>query len=147
MTISLYEVTKIPVERFLPKILEKVRQSGSRALVLAENEEKVKDLSHILWTYAQHSFLVHGTKEDGKAEHQPIWLTNESKNLNNASILVLMDGRKDVNISSYERCLDIFDGTHNEALLKAKARQDHYKQEGYDVTYWQQDSTGQWIKS
>lgn len=147
MIVSLYEVTKSPIERILPKLLEKVQQSGSRALVLGENEEKIKEFSNILWTYAQHSFLAHGTKEDGRAEHQPIWLTNESKNLNNASILVLTDGRIDVNVGAYERCLDIFDGSHNEALVKAKERQDRYKQEGHDVAYWRQDSTGQWIKS
>jgi len=146
MDISLYQVTAMPVERVVAQLLEKTQDARQRAVVLGESEEKIEQISHFLWTYAQQSFLTHGTRKDGRAEHQPIWLTSQMENPNKASLLILIDGREDIALSSFERCFDVFDGTHPSFLALAKDRQKKYEQGGHNVVFWRQESSGRWEK-
>jgi len=145
--ISFYEIIASPVERVLPKLLEKVKSSGKRAVILVESEEKVEALSHVLWTYAQQSFLAHGTKKEGRAENQPIWLTNVPENPNNASVLILVDGCEDRNVDSYERCLYLYDGSLKESVSLAKEKKAIYEQQGHRIVTWRQDPSGQWVNN
>jgi DNA polymerase-3 subunit chi len=144
--VSLYHLTTTPVEKVLPKLLEKIIASGKRSVVLANSEERVEMLNNALWTYAQGSFLPHGTCKDGFPEHQPIWLSTHTDHLNGAHILVLTDGVTPPTLENYERCIDIFDGLDEDATTLAKKRIQHYNNNGHDVTYWQQDPKGVWEK-
>lgn len=144
--ISLYHLTTTPVEKVLPKLLEKVVASGKRGLVLAGSEERVESLNAALWTYSSGSFLPHGTRKDGFAGHQPIWLSTTVDNPNNADILVLTDGMDVPALDNFERCIDIFDGLDEEAVTLAKKRIQHYNNNGHNVTYWRQGPKGTWEK-
>ena len=68
------------------------------------------------------SFLPHGTRRDGEPETQPIYLTDESDNLNRAAVRVLLSGVEAAPFAAddYERVLLLFDGRDEEA--KAEAR-------------------------
>ena len=142
--VSFYHLQRTPLERALPKLLEKVLESGYRALVMAGSGERVEALNAALWTYEQRSFLPHGGPDDGHAAHQPIYLTAAHENPNGATVLVLVDGVDHGRIGEYERCLDIFDGNDPEALDAARARWRARTAEGYAVTYWQQSPGGGW---
>ena len=63
--IRFYHLQKSPLERVLPQLLEKVLAKGDRAVVMAGSEERVEALNTLLWTYAQQSFLPHGSTRDG----------------------------------------------------------------------------------
>ena len=65
--IAFYQLRRTPLEKALPKLLEKVLESGRRAVVLAASEERAEALNAALWTYEQGSFLPHGTARDGNA--------------------------------------------------------------------------------
>lgn len=80
------------MENVLPKLLEKAYETGKSVLVRVGNEERVEFLNALLWTYNDQSFLPHGSKKDGNAELQPIWLTSGTDNPNMASLLFLVDG-------------------------------------------------------
>src|SRR5690606_9646272 len=82
--ISFYHLTRQPLNKALPRLLEKVLAAGHRALVLAGSEERVEDLDAALWTYDPDSFLPHGSRVLGHAARQPIYLTTAEENPNKA---------------------------------------------------------------
>lgn len=144
--IGFYHLVRSPLEKALPKLLEKVLESGARAVVMAGSGERVETLNAVLWTYHPNSFLPHGSARDGKPEQQPIWLTERDENPNGATILVLTDGASSGQIDRYARCLEIFDGGDPEAVSRARERWRTYKDAGHNVTYYQQTDTGGWAK-
>lgn len=144
MRIDFYHLQKSPLEKALPQLVEKVLESGQRAVVMAGSDAKVESLNSLLWTYDPKSWLPHGSAKDGKAEEQPIWLTIEDENPNNAAILILTDGKTSANLGKYNRCLNIFDGNDNEALTKARTLWKESKDSENELHYWQQTELGGW---
>ena len=80
--IGFYHLTRSKLEQALPRLLEKVLESGARAVVRAGSDERIRFLNTNLWTYDQDTFLPHGSAAEGEAAHQPIWLTTEQENPN-----------------------------------------------------------------
>ncbi len=143
--VSFYHLQREPLEVALPKILEKVLERGLRAVVMAASRERVAVLDEQLWTYRRQSFLPHGAAGDGRAREQPIYLTTEAENPNGATVLVLVDGADPADKSKFDRCLDMFDGNDAPAVAAARDRWQACKDQGFDVTYWQQGPRG-WQK-
>ena len=142
--VGFYHLTRTPLERALPRLLEKVWGSGRRAVVLAGSQERAEALNALLWTYDPASFLPHGTARDGKPAEQPIWLTTVDENPNAATVLVLVDGMGSDALAAFERCLDLFDGNDPDAVLAARERWKAARQAGHALTYWQQTEQGGW---
>lgn len=143
--IGFYHLQRTPLDRALPKLLERVLQAGKRAVVMASSPERVEALNAGLWTYSNDGFLPHGAAADGQAEHQPIWLTVADENPNGATVLLLADGASSARLADYERCLDMFDGNNDDAVAAARQRWAAYKAAGHALTYWQQTANG-WEK-
>lgn len=144
--IGFYHLTRSPLERALPKLLEKVLESGARAVVMAGSEERIDALNALLWTYDSASFLPHGTTQEGDAPDQPIWLTTDDENPNEAGILVLTDGATSDHVADFDRCLELFDGRDDAAVGAARDRWRAYSEAGHALTYWQQNDRGGWEK-
>jgi DNA polymerase-3 subunit chi len=141
--VSFYHLLSSPLEKAMPKLLEKIVAANQRAVVMAPNDELVEKYNELLWTYSSRIFLPHGSKNDGYSDQQPIYLTAGNENPNNASLLVLTNGIE-TEISNYEKCFDIFDGSDEQQLSKARARYQTYKKQGYAITYWKQTVSGGW---
>jgi DNA polymerase-3 subunit chi len=144
--IGFYHLDKMPLDRALPRLLERGLAAGFRIVVLAGSAERVAHLDAVLWTYDDASFLPHGSRRDGRAEHQPVWLTDSDENPNRADMLVLTDGAASTRLAEYRRCLDLFDGNDEAALAAARERWRAAKTIGHTLTYWQQTGTG-WAKN
>ena len=144
--IRFYHLHRTPLERALPGLLEKILERGSRAVVVADSEERVEALNALLWSYSQRSFLPHGSCRDGAAAEQPIWLTTEPENPNGASVLVLTDGARAADLEGFEICCELFDGNDAGAVEAARDRWKTYAAAGHTVTYWQQTERGGWAK-
>ena len=48
--------------------------------------------------------------------------------------------------AAYERIVLLFDGEDDDAVAAARARWSEAKAQGFDVTYWQPDEQGRWVK-
>jgi len=144
--IGFYHLTRWPLEQALPRLLEKVLASGLRAVVLAGSPERVQALSDRLWTYQPDSWLPHGCARDGEAALQPIWLTADDENPNGATVLVACDGAVPRAVEEFDRCLDLFDGTDEQAVVAARQRWKQWKEAGHVLTYYQQSESGGWIE-
>lgn len=137
-----YHLTQWPLERALPPLLEKTLERGWRALVRAGSSERLDHLNEHLWSWSDDSFLPHGlAKEDGAAV-QPVLLTTEMSNDNQADVLFVVDHAETGDISSFTRTILIFDGNDDNAMASARAEWRRAKENDLEVSYWQQSETG-----
>lgn len=144
--VAFYHLQTSPLEQVLPRLLERTLAAGKRALVLTGSAERAEALADVLWTYDPASWLPHGTRQDGRPEAQPVWLSERDDNANGAHFLFLTDGADSALVAAYERCFDLFDGRDGEAVAAARRRWSARKAEGHRVTYWQQSEAGRWEK-
>jgi DNA polymerase III subunit chi len=143
--VGFYHLLSTPLERALPRLLERALGQGHRIVVQAGSPERVEHLNALLWTYDEAGFLPHGSARDGNPGAQPIWLTHESENPNGASILFLVDGVAMEDLTGFTRCIDMFDGNNSEAVAAARDRWRAASAAGHTLTYWQQTEKG-WEK-
>lgn len=141
-----YQLERQPLDQVLPGLLEKTLERGWRAVVQAGTEERLEALDTLLWTYADDSFLPHGTARDGFADQQPVFLTASDTNPNGATVRFLVDGADSAGLAGYTRVVYLFDGRDEDARLKAREQWKRAKAEGHAVTYWQQSDRGRWEK-
>lgn len=142
--IGFYHLQKTTLEQALPRLLEKILQVGQRAVVMAGSVERVSFLDQFLWTSQADSWLPHGSAHDGDADRQPIYLTAEDENPNNAEILLLTDGVVSKRLTEFARCLTLFDGKDEAAVQASRALWKEWKSLGFDLTYYQQTDRGGW---
>lgn len=144
--VDFYHLQKQTLEQVLPKLLEKAYETKNNVIVKIGNEERVEFLNSHLWTYDDTAFIPHGSKKDGFADQQPIWLTTSNDNPNQASMLFLVDGATASveEISTYTRIFNIFDGTLAPALEQARHFWKELKAAEIEANYWQQDDSGRW---
>jgi DNA polymerase-3 subunit chi len=143
--IGFYHLLATPLERALPRLLERARAGGYRIVVRAASSERIEHLSALLWTYDEASFLAHGSAKDGNAANQPIWLSERADNPNDAAMLVLVDGVEAEDLAAFTRCADLFDGNDESAVAAARERWRRAAAAGHTLTYWQQTPAG-WEK-
>ena len=143
--VGFYHLRTTPLERALPRLLERAHADGHRIVVLAGSAERVAHLDGLLWTYNEASFLPHGSARDASMARQPIFLTERDENPNGATMLVLVDGARSEHIADFARSCDMFDGNDPAAVEAARKRWTEAKSAGHQLTYWQQTETG-WEK-
>ena len=143
--IGFYHLQSTPLERALPRLLERACARGLRIVIRAASSERVEHLNALLWTYDEASFLPHGSSRDGNPANQPIWLGDRADNPNDASILFLVDGVAADDLASFTRCVDLFDGNDPAAVEAARGRWRRAQAAGHALTYWQQTAAG-WEK-
>jgi DNA polymerase-3 subunit chi len=142
--VGFYQLQRSALEPALARLLEKVLASGQRAVVRTSSPDRVEALNRALWTFGQGSFLPHGSRDDGHAEDQPVFLTASADHPNGATVLVLVDGAEAEPASPFERCLYLFDGNDGQAVEQARALWRQWRARGAKVTYWQQTERGGW---
>jgi DNA polymerase-3 subunit chi len=145
-----YHLERRTLEEALPGLLERARARGWRVGVKVGSAERMEALDSHLWTYAEHSFLAHGTAADGRSARQPIYLTTEDDNPNNAEVLFLVGGAKapwdSASMNGFTRIVLMFDGRDETALLNARAAWQEARSAGHDVTYWKETPSGKFEK-
>ena len=144
--IRFYHMTAKTLEQALPEILQKAVSGGRRAVVKTSDDKMAEYLCETLWTCQTDAFLPHGTKKDGFAGDQPVWITAADENPNKADILVLTRGCTAPDMGAYALCCEMLDGNDDEAVLAARARWKVYKEAGHELAYWQQNPQGGWEK-
>ena len=147
MQVDFYHLQTQTLEDVLPKLLEKAYASGKKTVVKVGTAERVEFLNTRLWTYDDTSFLPHGSKKDGNAEMQPVWLTSGEDIPNGAAFLFLVDGAQTDagSLNGIERIFNIFDGNSPDAVSRARRFWIVLKEQNDTLSYWQQEN-GRWIK-
>ncbi len=145
--VRFYHLQRGVMEHNLPPLLAKIHSIGHRVVVKLGKEDSVKMLDSLLWSFDPNSFLPHGSEGKGiDPLEQPIWLTNNDDNPNNANVLILADGAVSDKISDYDICCEMFNGDDAEAVKIARQHWKAYKEQGMDTVYYQQNDNGGWEK-
>lgn len=149
--IAFYHHTTRKVEETLPTLLEKSLARGWRVVVQATTARRVNRLDEYLWDYRPESFLPHGTKADSAPHTQPIYLTCENDNPNNAQARFFLEGARVAPVlaaeaAPSERALLLFDGNDEQELADARAQWAELRDAGYSLVYHQQSESGGWVE-
>lgn len=139
MQIVGYHHSISPIEKVLPKLLEKVLAAGQRAVVMAPSEDQLKTIDTFLWTYSKSELLPHGTAEDGNPSYQPIWLTTTEENPNGAQVLVLITNIRPNNLAQFEKVLILDPEWSNDST--------QWAQSIGDLTVWEEQLQGGWQRA
>lgn len=145
--IRFYHLTRRSLEDVLPVMLERtLSRDGKHAVVMLGSPERVEHMNAHLWSYDDRGFLPHGSKADGNAELQPIWLTDSDENPNGATVLFLADGAAAQSLDAYELVCTLFDGRDDQAVARAREQWRAFQSGPHELTYWQQTENGGWEK-
>jgi DNA polymerase III subunit chi len=142
MLVDFYQLSAMPLERVLPRICERLLESGERLLIVG-SPEQVEQLDALLWAYKPDSFLPHGKASAAAPEGQPILLATEADTRNGARNLALADGRWRDEALRFDRTFYFFDQAGaEEARVVWRKLADN---EGLERRYWRQDN-GKWVQ-
>ncbi|WEK01249.1 MAG: DNA polymerase III subunit chi [Candidatus Sphingomonas phytovorans] len=142
MQVDFYHLTAQPLDRVLPRIAERVVETGARLLIVAESAVQRISLDKLLWTYAPESFLAHG-QAGGKGDTlQPVLIASASEPGNGARNIAIADGVWREEALRFDRAFHFFDGDRiAEARLAWKGLADR---PGIERRYWKQGESGKW---
>ena len=144
--VMFYHLERQPLERVLPSLVEKTLERGWRAVIQVGSQERLEALDAVLWTYAEESFLPHGTAKTGFPADQPVYLTTGDDTPNGAGVRFLIDGAPPASFTDMTRLVFLFDGNDDEVLAAARSQWKSAKAAGCGMTYWQQSDAGRWEK-
>ena len=142
-----YHLTRSPLEKAIPDLLEKVRANNWRALIRSTDPHRLQALDASLWQYRDDSFLPHGLAGGAHDAQQPILLTTTSENTNQADILLLTHQAKTdpSEVAAYKRVCLMFDGNNANELTQARTDWKSLTEAGIAAQYWAQED-GRWTK-
>ncbi len=144
--VRFYHLQGQTLEEALPKLIEKVCEAGLKA-VIKTSDTNVRDrLDRVLWDYSPGSFVPHGIDGCKSPELQPVYLTTEDTNPAAATIQVCVNSLDSKKISGFDRCLFMFDGRDENIVASARASWKLIKEQGLEMSYWQQREMGGWEK-
>ena len=146
-----YHLERRSLDDVLPGLIEKTLERGWRALIRVESAERADAIDTRLCTFDDHSFVPHAQAGDGDPARQPVLITVEEGNPNNANVLFLVGGAAppawdDAAAKAFTRIVLMFDGRDPAAVETAHAAWKDAKAAGHDVTYWKESPTGKWDK-
>jgi len=141
-----YHLEQARVEDALPELLTKLQQRGGRALVVSQDEQRLSSLDAHLWTFREDSFLPHAQAGGEHDADQPILLSVEPQNRNQATMLFCLDGADPGPVDPWERVVVMFEASDETCLARARALWAAQKKLGTLVSYWRQNDAGRWEK-
>ncbi len=144
--VRFYHLQKQTVEQALPLIISKAYQTGKNIIVRISEEKEISKINDILWSFSSESFLPHGSCMEDNQDKQPIYITNKGDNPNNADIVFLTHKCIEDSPSKYSLICEMLNGNDSVEVEDARLKWKKYKEDGFEVTYWQQDENGRWSK-
>ncbi len=144
--VRFYHLTKKTLEQALPDLLERVLDLGRKAVIKVANDEAIPLMSKHLWVCRRGGFFPHGIEGDNHPDYDPLWLTSKDDNPIGANTLVLTQGVEASNIEDYEIVCEMLNGQNDNEVKAARERWKIYKDQGLELTYWQQSEKGAWDK-
>ena len=144
--IRFYHMEQSTLDQALPSIALKAWQSGKNVMIRVPDKKEATRLNDVLWTFHPNVFLPHGSDGDKNADRQPVFLTANDDNVNEAQILILTHGCVVNDVNDFEMICEMLDGRVDSQIKEARGRWKGYKESGHDLTYWQQDENGKWNK-
>lgn len=143
---SFYHLTTSNVEEASPKLMEKLLDSGAKAVVLLNNRQMLESLDNAFWSVGGTRFIPHGIEDDTENKDlQPLYLTTNQENPNNADFLVMVGKPNGEFYKEFEKNIIIFSSANNDDLENARSLWKELKaNDNFELKYYQQDEKGGW---
>ena len=147
-----YHLERRTLEDVLPGLIARSRERGWQVVVQAGTPEKLGAIDELLWTYANDSFLPHGTAADGDGAKQPIFLTIGEDNPNAAAVRFFIEGAdvagalEKTDTAPSDRAIVMFEERDSDALAAAREAFRVLRGRGLTLSYYQQNEDGRWEK-
>jgi len=87
---SIYQTSDELLLKAIFLLIEKCYYSDLKSVVLTVDSEQQDMLNKNLWTYSRKQFIPHGSKIDPQPEKQPVYITDELQNPNQADVLIII---------------------------------------------------------
>lgn len=148
---SIYQTTQELLLKAIILLVEKCYHGNLKSVVLVADTEQQELLNKTLWTYSRRQFIPHGSKLDPMPEKQPIYITDELQNPNDAGVLLIISP-KDIEkilqdkeyISHFQRIIIIYDLPTPLKELAAKVDKLSIAKKSIDC--YKQNLNGSWAK-
>ncbi|WP_420586902.1 DNA polymerase III subunit chi [Ruegeria sp.] len=142
-----YHLTRQPLERTLPVLLDKARQAGWKIAVRGTDPARMDWLDETLWLGPDEGFLPHGCAGGPHDAAQPILLTTGPEAANEPACVMAVDGAavEPEEVSALERVCILFDGNDERAVQHARGQWKALTGAGCAAQYWSEES-GRWEK-
>lgn len=144
--IDFYHLQKSTLDEALPKLVLKAYETGKKIKIKVGNDLRVDFLNTLLWTFEDESFVPHGVKKDGFADMQPVYISSDDDNPNDALFLFLVEAA-DVSVDNalkFERIFYVFSGNNENELIKARNMWKAFADSDFERHYWQQNIEAKW---
>ena len=99
-----YQLDHEKPEPALAQMLRIALNRSERSVIKCANLHYMQALNRSLWTITREEFLPHGSGDDDAAD-QPIWLTLDDDNPNNASTIFLLEGVGHQRLEQFRLCV------------------------------------------
>lgn len=143
--ILFYHLEAQPLERVLPVLVERSLERGWKVVIETTSDERAESIDSLLWTFRPDSFLPHALAGGDADALQPVLITTRPHNPNGASVRFYVDRAVPASGGDYERIVFMFSGHDPDAVTEARAAWKTLR-DGNDLTYWQQEPGGRWVK-
>ena len=143
--ILFYHLEGQPLERVLPQLVEKTLERGWRAVIQTSSCDRAEAIDTLLWTYRDDSFIPHAIMGEAADPDQPVLIATGADNPNAAQVRFFVDRAVPQNADGYTRIVYLFSGHDPDAVTEARVAWKGL-QAGNELTYWQQDPNGRWVK-
>ncbi len=142
-----YHLTASRVERTLPQVLGMSLERGWRVVIRVGSRPALERLDEAIWTFDRSAFLPHGVSPGKNSARQPICLTLETGNPNQAEVLMLVEGARarPEEMAGFTRTCLFFDGSDPAAVDAARGDWRAVVAAGHTAVYWAQDDE-RWVK-
>ena len=140
-----YHLTRSPLERALPMLLERSLGNGWRVIVRGTDPARMDWLDQKLWQGPEDWFLPHGLAGGAQDALQPVLLTCAPEAPNDPACLMSVDGAEVTpdEAQRLERGCILFDGNDEQAVGAARAQWKSLTDAGCAAQYWSEES-GRW---
>ncbi len=148
--INFYQVSNIVengVAKSIAPLLLKILEDNKRALIYSQDTVMINSLDSGLWSFGKNKFIPHVTIFDQEFEQkkQPIFITNQEENHNQANYLILLDAAQAKFVKDFSRIFYFYDDSKT-ALAKNIAAS--YQEITDNFNFYKKDASSQkWIKS
>ena len=143
--ILFYHLETQPLERVLPVLVEKSLERGWKVVIETGSEERAEVIDQLLWTFRDDAFVPHARAGGDADALQPVLITTRPHNPNSADIRFFVDRAVPTEGGDYKRIAYMFSGHDPDAVTEAREAWKALR-EGNQLTYWQQEAGGRWVK-
>ena len=146
--ISFYHLQYSSAPTAVVRLVQKAADRKLPTLLLCQNEDMVKEVDELLWTFSTDAFIPHATDQDALTDQQPVLISSHHELPANHAELLVIQGRTaaldEAYLKHFNKVMDVFDGSNDNDVAEARKRWAHYKKQGYTMTYWKQNQKGGW---